>query len=296
MLIKAQYTYYTLNTVGIKVPRALKQTLTTMQIMQFIVGASFAAGHLFVYYSVPVSVPYKVAQEAAAFGSSATAAASKLTRTASASSLAASASAGIVPWINKLAAWAAGSPGVAQNVVNEEGQSFNVRNSEPLEQIRYRTVQQTVHCLDTSGQAFAIWLNCIYLAPLTGLFIRFFIKTYVFGEPRVVRSDKKSHSSRRLSASELSMSAWKQTSRSVEALGRSVERSIGTMGRELQTGGEDLMSQEDVRQRLKEAYVESTSDEKEEEEEEEETIVDGEEQAGGDDDVKVEGETNGAAG
>lgn len=237
-----------------------------MQILQFLVGASFAAMHLFVSYSVPVTVPYKIATGVA---SSASSFASKATDTASVSSFAATVSGSVFPWLNKMVAWAAGSSGVAQNVLNERGESFGLSKGNAVEHVRYTTQQQKVHCLDTSGQAFAIWLNCLYLAPLTGLFVRFFVKAYVFGEPRTVRSDKKSHSSRRLSASELSMSAWKQTSRSVEAMGRSVERSIETMGREVEVGGEDLMTQEDVRRKLKEVYVESattTSDEKDTEE------------------------------
>lgn len=32
---------------------------------------------------------------------------------------------------------------------------------------RYKVEYQTVNCLDTSGEVFAILLNAIYLAPLT---------------------------------------------------------------------------------------------------------------------------------
>ena len=45
--------------------------------------------------------------------------------------------------------------------------------------ITYRTEFQTVPCIDTSGQTFAIWLNVLYLTPLTFLFVRFFVKSYI---------------------------------------------------------------------------------------------------------------------
>lgn len=40
------------------------------------------------------------------------------------------------------------------------------------------TGYQTVSCINTSGQTFAIWFNVLYLAPLTVLFVRFFVKNY----------------------------------------------------------------------------------------------------------------------
>jgi GNS1/SUR4 family len=41
------------------------------------------------------------------------------------------------------------------------------------------TEYQQVKCINTSGQTFAIWLNVVYLTPLTFLFVRFFIKSYL---------------------------------------------------------------------------------------------------------------------
>jgi hypothetical protein len=43
----------------------------------------------------------------------------------------------------------------------------------------YHTEYRTIPCIDTSGQTFAIWLNVLYLAPLTWLFVRFFIRSYL---------------------------------------------------------------------------------------------------------------------
>lgn len=39
--------------------------------------------------------------------------------------------------------------------------------------------QQMVTCMDTTGQAFATWLNITYLLPLTYLFARFFVRSYL---------------------------------------------------------------------------------------------------------------------
>ncbi|CAI0654051.1 unnamed protein product, partial [Colletotrichum noveboracense] len=61
------YTYYTITAFNIRVPMAIKRTLTTMQITQFLVGASYAMLHSFVSYTVPVTVyTSKKAAEAAA--------------------------------------------------------------------------------------------------------------------------------------------------------------------------------------------------------------------------------------
>ncbi|KAL9088640.1 MAG: hypothetical protein Q9159_002975 [Coniocarpon cinnabarinum] len=250
------YTYYTVTELGVKVPRPIKQALTTTQIMQFLVGATFASAHLFVYYSVPVMVPYKVAQaissaaiSASSVASSASAAAAVATNPSVASSIAASATHSAIAIFNKIAALAAGAPGVASNILHSDESLFGLGDTKPLDEIKYATQHTTIHCLDTSGQAFAIWLNCLYLAPLTGLFIRFFVKAYVFGESRPSRSDKGAHTTRRLSAT--SMSAWAETSRSVEAVGRVLEQSLGPLGVELKDGGEGLTAEEDVKKVLK---------------------------------------------
>lgn len=44
------YFYYTLSTLHIKVPSIFKQSLTTLQITQFIIGGSLAVVHLFIHY------------------------------------------------------------------------------------------------------------------------------------------------------------------------------------------------------------------------------------------------------
>jgi len=78
------YGYYTLTALGVRVPLVVKRTLTTLQISQFVVGISFAGAHLFLSYTVPVSVPYSfissiptaVSAASSAVGSAATSIAS----------------------------------------------------------------------------------------------------------------------------------------------------------------------------------------------------------------------------
>ncbi|GAP89246.1 putative fatty acid elongase-like protein [Rosellinia necatrix] len=95
------YTYYTVTAFNIRVPTFIKRSLTSLQISQFIIGASAAMVHSFISYLVPV--------QTAASG----------------------------------------------------------------------TKYQKVDCIDTTGQTFAIWLNVFYLAPLTYLFVSFFIASYL---------------------------------------------------------------------------------------------------------------------
>lgn len=163
--------------MGVKVPKSFKKTLTTLQITQFIVGATYAFSHLFIAYQIPVSVPYiyHLGDVASSVSSDMSSAVSVATATASA---------GVGAWLKKAAFRAAGREGLAENVVNDIGQTFGVdavhaaRDFKAREEMRYRDDLQWVNCLDTSGQAFAILLNCMYLAPLTWLFLRFFARAY----------------------------------------------------------------------------------------------------------------------
>ncbi|KUJ08842.1 uncharacterized protein LY89DRAFT_741678 [Mollisia scopiformis] len=108
------YTYYTLTALSVPIPQTLKKSLTTMQIIQFLVGASYAAIHSFIAYIIPIQVPSPK-----------------------------------------------GSPAA----------------------LKHHTAYQTVSCINTSGETFAIWFNVLYLTPLTMLFVRFFVKSY-FRSPK----------------------------------------------------------------------------------------------------------------
>lgn len=183
-------------------PNFVKRTLTTMQITQFLVGASFAAVHLFVSYTVPVSVAHKVAEQVtssvspSSIASTVSSAVSSVTESASAALPTATGPALAFLW--KLVYRAAGDEGLAENVpvpgsslipAHQEHAPTPIAAHDNLAQrvlhkihtvdrTVYRTEYQHVPCIDTSGQAFAIYLNLIYLAPLTGLFMRFFVKSY----------------------------------------------------------------------------------------------------------------------
>ena len=129
-------------------------------------------------YKVPVSIPYvySFADLTSAISSDVSSATSVAVSTASA---------GLGSWIKKVALRAAGAEGVAENVENEQGQTFGIdavhaaQDLKAREEIRYRDEVELRHCTDTSGQVFAILFNCFYLMPLTVLFVRFFIKSYV---------------------------------------------------------------------------------------------------------------------
>ena len=163
--------------MGVEVPKFFKKTLTRLQILQFVFGATYAFAHLFIAYQIPVSVPYiyHLGDVASSVSSDISSAVSVATATASA---------GVGAWLKKAAFRAAGREGLAENVVNDQGQTFGVdavhaaKDLKAREEVRYHDDLQWVHCLDTSGQAFAILLNCMYLAPLTYLFIRFFARAY----------------------------------------------------------------------------------------------------------------------
>ena len=126
-----QYSYYTITAFSIRVPKSIKQTLTTLQISQFIIGVYYAAAHSFISYDVP-------------------------------SSATSSASAAPTASAQRTVLYSAPSTGAAD--VNYE----------------------TVSCINTSGQTFAVWLNVFYLGPLMYLFMRFFYRSYIRrASPRV---------------------------------------------------------------------------------------------------------------
>ncbi|KAL8696921.1 MAG: hypothetical protein Q9201_007412 [Fulgogasparrea decipioides] len=172
------YTYYALNHLGIRVSQRLKSTLTRLQIIQFVFGATYAMAHLFIAYDIPVETPYLFVHN---LSSALPTAASSI----SSAIASATASADIGSWIKKAALRAAGEEGLAENVRNTQGQPFGIdaihaaEVEKAQEEIRYKTQYQTVNCLDTPGEAFAILLNFAYLAPLTIMFANFFVDKYV---------------------------------------------------------------------------------------------------------------------
>ncbi|EHK15446.1 uncharacterized protein TRIVIDRAFT_164623 [Trichoderma virens Gv29-8] len=124
------YTYYTLSAFSIRVPTAMKRSLTSMQITQFIIGATFAMVPSFITYVSPITSTHVVTEE------------SPVTRSAP------------IDYIIPTAVSALDS----------------------LKQLIFGAAEP---CTLTTGETFAIWINVVYLAPLTYLFISFFIASYV---------------------------------------------------------------------------------------------------------------------
>lgn len=96
-----------------------------------------------------------------------------------------------------------------------------------------------MNCIDTSGEAFAIYLNLLYLAPLTFLFGRFFVRAYLQrGKPRTVAGVRESGRQARV-----------DTTKAVERQGEKVEGELTDGMREAETKAREIRKQlkEDVR-------------------------------------------------
>ncbi|GAB1738974.1 hypothetical protein NU219Hw_g3742t1 [Hortaea werneckii] len=244
------YTYFTLSALGYRVPQALKRTLTSLQIAQFLFGASYAAMHLFVQYDIPISTPYYVASTVQRAASSASSAAASITASASSdiSSAVASptATATLGALLKKILLRAAGEEGLAERVHRERrsnpanliptpglvpdlptvpdmAEKIQQFNEETFYETRWRTDWTKVDCIDTSGEAFAIYLNLLYLAPLTFLFGRFFVKAYT---QRGRKGRARSISEAAKQALVAGIEGEKRTEEAVEAKGKKIEGKV----------------------------------------------------------------------
>lgn len=141
-----------------------------MQIGQFLIGITFATLHLFVTYTVPASVATTVSETVDNIAASAVSGVSAAVATAT--------SEGVAAWLKQAALRAVGEEGLAENVagrhashgLNSHGSNSgaNGYNSGRGSQNKtYAQSYETVSCIDTAGQAFAVYLNLLYLAPLT---------------------------------------------------------------------------------------------------------------------------------
>ncbi|KAL8948000.1 MAG: hypothetical protein Q9222_005768 [Ikaeria aurantiellina] len=172
------YTYYTLNHLGFQISQKLKSSLTRLQIAQVIFGNLYAMAHLFIAYDIPVETPYLFVHSLSSALPTAASSVSSAFATATAS-------ADLASWIKKAALRAAGEEGLAENVRNSQGQTFGIdaihaaEVEKAQEEIRYKMQYQTVNCLDTSGQVFAILLNFLYLTPLAVMFINWYVGRYL---------------------------------------------------------------------------------------------------------------------
>ena len=130
--------------------------------------------HLFVTYDIPLTKAEAVSKTLDQMASSVLSGAS--------SAAASATSAGIAAWLKQAALRAAGEEGLAENVLSPPRGSI-IRNAKQqaeryAPEQSYITGYETIPCIDTSGQSFAVWLNLVYLFPLTLLFVRFFVKSY----------------------------------------------------------------------------------------------------------------------
>ncbi|KAG9697858.1 hypothetical protein KCU95_g5307, partial [Aureobasidium melanogenum] len=217
------YTYFTLSAINVRVPNALKRTLTTMQITQFLFGASYAALHLFVKYDIPIATAYSIFHPISSAVAKASSTASSVVSAVPAETYGAI--------LRRILLRAAGDEGVAENVRDKQGNIIMEKAQEAIqkyhEETRYRTDYTTIDCIDTTGQSFAIWLNLLYLFPLTVLFVRFFVKAYLF------RSGSSKSRSKRHSASRATKEAAQGTNREVEHAGKAVEKKLSHLPEDL---------------------------------------------------------------
>lgn len=142
---------------------------------------------------------------------------------------------------------AAGDEGVAENVHERRTGDLAISSAVPSaseavqryrEETRYRNDWHTVHCIDTTGQAFAVWLNLVYLAPLTGLFVRFFIRAYIYRKPTTKGHAIKSSS----------IEAAKGVNREIDEVGKTVEKGMQKIG----DAAKEIEVPEDIKSDLKE--------------------------------------------
>ena len=161
-------------------PQQIKKTLTVLQIFQILFGSTYAFLHLFIAYDVPYYAVYRVMNNL-------TTALPTAASTASSAMSTAAQSVDFSAWLKKAALRAAGEEGLAENVRNSRGETFGIdavhaaKVEKAQEQITYKLSMTRTHCLDTSGEVFAIIINLLYLAPLAYMFIAFFARYWTEG-------------------------------------------------------------------------------------------------------------------
>lgn len=211
-----------------------------MQITQFLVGSTYAALHLFISYTVPVSVAYKITEKVASQVNPSSVPSAVSSATDAVSAALPTVTGAAVAFLRQLIYRAAGDEGLAENIA-VPGSPLMVQQQQPVvagqvedkpahhffkntvEKIVYRNEYKSVPCIDTSGQAFAVYLNLIYLAPLTILFMRFFFKSYL---RRTSPSAK--HQTKHSAIAKATHDATHGVERELESLGKSAEDGFST--------------------------------------------------------------------
>lgn len=230
-------------------PASIKRSITTLQISQFLLGTTYALAHLFISYDVPISTPYKVVSAFANPGATASDAWTDFAHVARSTGP-------FPPWLKRLAYRAVGAEGLAESVHDGHiytdrrayGTEFspNPSGGSPFQtpanaSVRHSTHYEVERCIDTSGQAFAIMLNVIYLMPLTFLFARFFVKSYITGTSKTSQAKiREQGEGRRFSESV--EEAARRTSDVVESLGSQAENSIDEAAVETEENAQAMSS------------------------------------------------------
>ncbi|KAF9887416.1 hypothetical protein FE257_010271 [Aspergillus nanangensis] len=189
------YTYYTVTALHFRVPTVIKRSLTSMQITQFLVGTTWAASYLFVHYTLPVGQSEGNSAPATVVAD------------------------GVMPWLKKFGFRAAGAEGIAENV----GEVVGASSLQPR-------VGPMVTCMDTSGEGFAIWLNVSYLLPLTYLFARFFVRSYLR------RKEPASHKPNHMQAAE------KAGLEALKGVSREIQKSVEVNGETSEATEDEIQS------------------------------------------------------
>ncbi|KAF5002612.1 hypothetical protein FGRMN_239 [Fusarium graminum] len=165
------YFYYTLTAFSIRVPTAIKRSLTTMQITQFIIGASNTISYSFISYNIPLTIIQKLSAPVGATTAAPDASQETVVD-------------GAVESLKKFI-WGAAEGAAAPGAAPVASQAVNA------ETFTAETQHATQPCIMTTGETFAIWLNVLYLAPLTYLFVSFFIASYIKRSNAAGKTSKK---------------------------------------------------------------------------------------------------------
>jgi hypothetical protein len=128
--------------------------------------------HLFVHYSVPVSTPYTWTKTVSSAISVASAAISSAPFIAGKAAAAIEAP-GLALFLRKIFYRMMGEESLAQKWASSAGAAPAIATP-PVNfteyvhrETKWQKTYEFIPCIDTEGQAFAVWVNVVYLIPLT---------------------------------------------------------------------------------------------------------------------------------
>lgn len=219
-------------------------------------------------YDIPIATPYKVLATVSSVAASATSVVASATSKVSQVIETPTATAFNWPLFRKIVLRAAGEEGLAERAGRakdsslSDSQAISQQIEERIQQApqhvlpigpqfetRWRTEYTKVNCIDTSGEAFAIYLNLFYLFPLTVLFGRFFYKAYV---KRTTKPHGASETAKAIGQD--ARKAEDETKRAIEAAGKRAEDQMRNKGAKAQQKTRDLVKEfEDDWQKVKES-------------------------------------------